>query len=215
MALRILRLTWYNIKILLDWNIAAAFALMLLAPFIFSFDLLQYKEVAKISELYFSIIGIILFANLGNKENQEQVAELVNVRAVPQAFILLIRMLMVSLLIFMMIASILYFAKLRGAVFPLWEMTAGVLISAVSLGSIAYTLTNFTNRVSSGYMIAFAYYLMEYTTKGKYTGSFYLFSLVKQDFMPKYYLMAAAISILATNIIYSHKFKSKMNQINE
>jgi hypothetical protein len=209
------RLIWYNIKISLDWNVAAAFALMLLAPFIFSFDLLEYKEVAKVSELYFSITGIILFAYIGNIENQEHTNELVNVRALPHVLVLLIRILLVTLFILLMLTSILSFAKLRDSVFPLWEMTAGAFISAAFLGSIAYTLTNLTNQVSSGYIMAFAYYLMEYTTKGKYTGSFYLFSLMKQDFAPKYYLLAAIVGIFAINLIYTHKFKSKLNQISE
>lgn len=215
MASRILMMVWYNVKILLDWNIAAAFGLALLAPFIFSYDLLQYYEIAKVSELYFSITGIILFAYIGNIENQECATELVNVRTVPHVLMLLLRKLLVTLLILSLLISILMYAKLRGCSFPLWEITAGVLITAIFLGSIAYTLTNLTNKISSGYIAAFAYYLMEYATKGKYTGDFYLFSLMRMDFVPKYYLLAAALGVFTFNLIYTHKFKSKLNQTNE
>lgn len=211
MVSRLSKLIWYNTRILLDWNAAAAFVLMVLAPFIFSFDLLKYKEVAKVAELYFPITGIILFTYIGGIENHEHAAELVNIRTVPHVLVLVGRMLLAACFIIAMIASVLYYAKLKDAVFPFWEITAGTTITAVFLGSIAFTSGNLTNQTSAGYIMAFAYYLMEYASKGNYTGKFYLFSLMKQDFTPKYYLLAAAISIFILNLIYIHKFKSKLN----
>lgn len=208
-----LRLTLYNSRILFNFNVLAALVLTVLAPFIFSFELLSYREVAKLCELYFSILGIVLFAYIGNIENQEQAKELINVRVVPYWTILLIRKLLVLLLTFMLVASILIYGRIRGSVFPFWEMAIGTVITAAYLGSIAYSIANLTNQVSSGYIIAFAYYLLEYSTKGKYTCNMYLFSLMRMEFTPKYYLLAATIMMLIANLIYIHRFKSKLNTI--
>lgn len=213
MVSRVSKIIWYNTKILFDLNAAAAILLVALAPFIFSFDLLAYKDIAKVSELYFSILGIILFAYIGNIENQEQAVELVSVRTLPHFVICFIRLMMVLLLAFALVSAILLYAKLRGSIFPFGELSLGVMVTILFLGAIAYTLTNLTNQVSTAYIAAFAYYLMEYSTKGKYTGEFYLFSLTKLDIAPKYYLLGAAAAILILNLLYIHYLKPKQNHI--
>lgn len=211
MASRYLSITKYNARLLLNLNTAAAVLLMALTPFIFSFAFLGYQEVAKLSELYFSITGILLFATLSSIENQEQAKELVHVRSLPQWVIQGIRILLMLLLGAAMTLMILVYAKLKGANFPLWELASGAAITVLYLGSITYTAVNLTNQVSTGYIISFAYYLMEYSTKGKYTGELYLFSLLKMDMTPKYYLLTVSVLLLGLNLIYGHFFKSKLN----
>lgn len=215
MAARFIKLIWYNSKILLDWNALAAFALFLLTPFIFSFNLLSYKEIAKVTELYLSISGILLFAYIGSIENREFATELVNVRKVSHWRVVLLRFVIVLLSVIAMILVLLAFAMWKGSIFPYWEVVAGTVITIMYLGSIAFTIGNFTNQLSSGYIIAFAYYLLEYTTKGRYTGSMYLFSLLKLNFTPKYYLLTAALVMLAINLIYIYKYKPKLNTMSD
>jgi 3-dehydroquinate synthetase len=64
-----LNLTRYNFKILLNINVAAAFAYILITPAVLSYRYLSFGDMAKIGENYCALIGIILFVYLGNFEN--------------------------------------------------------------------------------------------------------------------------------------------------
>ena len=114
---------------------------------------------------------------------------------------MLSRIIMAMVFIFLMIISVMILAKIQGSTFDFLEITFGVWISAVFLGMLGFTIVNLSNNISLAYLISFGYYFMEYITKGKYTKEFYLFSLIKGNFVKgKYELLFIIFVMIIVNL---------------
>lgn len=196
----------YNFKIILNLNFLAAIGFIILIPIIASLKLLDYRTVAKIGELYISIIGIILIPYLANIENKDNIKEVIYIRKKPYVKILLERIIIMMILIFLMILGLMVLAKIQGSSFNLWEITFGTWISAVFLGMLGFTIVNLIDNISSAYLVCFGYYFMEYVTKGRYTKELYLFSLIKGSFATgKYKLLLIIIALIIFNLFIVKK----------
>ncbi|MBU5591239.1 hypothetical protein KQI89_05645 [Clostridium sp. MSJ-4] len=186
----------YNFKLILNLNLLAAIGFIILILTVSSLKLLDYKTLAKIGEMYISIIGIILMPYLVNMENKHNIKEVIYSRKTSHAKTILRRIIMVMILMFLMIASVMVLAKIQGSSFEFWEITFGTWISATFLGMIGITIVNLIDNISAAYLISFSYYFMEYVTKGKYTKDLYLFSLTKGSFVRGKYLLLFIILIM-------------------
>ncbi|MFZ5354688.1 MAG: hypothetical protein ACOZCL_18450 [Bacillota bacterium] len=197
-----LHCAYYNAKLLLNLNTAAAAVLALLVPFIFSFTLLQERELARITELYFSITGIALYSHIASLEWNDNIKEAVYIRKTAYVSIIVLRFVITMLISLLLTGAVLLYAQAQGAEFDMMRMLWGTWISSLFLGSLAFTVINLTGQLPAGYMLSFAYYLFEYMTKGKHTGIFYLFSLTKGEFYCKYNLLMLTAGLLAVSLVY-------------
>lgn len=79
---------------------------------------------------------------------------------------------------FMAILSVVFYGivGLMGASFDKL-LVMGVFITSLALGSVALLVTILFGSLSGGYIFALAWYLMDWMTKGKWTGRLYLFSM--------------------------------------
>ena len=196
---------YYNIKITCNINLLAALVLVALVPFIFSTKMLEFKDMAVIGEMYLSILGIILFISIGDIDNRDNIKEIIFSRKTPHTYIFILRMCIMMVVTFLLISIItIYVWYTKGTFFPL-SIIFGAWISAVFLGLLGLTISNVTGNISSGYLIAFAYYLLELITKGKYTKNFYLFSLLRNSFNEKYMILTIIAVIFGLNIVYVWK----------
>jgi hypothetical protein len=105
-------------------------------------------------------------------------------------------------LTFVLIISVMTYAKFNDGQFFIWNLAGGVWTSAVFLGLIGLTAANLTGNITAGYLLSFAYYGFEMFTKGKYTKGVYLFSLSNNSFHEKYILLLIIIFLCAFNIVY-------------
>jgi hypothetical protein len=195
----------YNIKILFGLNLLAAIALVVLTPFFFSLKLLSPIEMAKVGELYLSIVGILLFPFLINIEERDNVYELIIIKRTPHVYIFILRLIIFTLITLLMFQGIASLAEFQGSSFITFEFTSGVGISALFLGMIGITVVNLTNELSAGYLSSFAYFVFEWFTKGKYTKDFYLQSLLIGSFNEKYNILALSIVLVIVNLIIINK----------
>jgi hypothetical protein len=195
----------YNIKILFGLNLLAAIILVVLTPLFFSLKLLPLMEMAKVGELYLSIVGIMLFPFLINIEERDHINELVFIKRTSHVYIFIVRFIIFTFIALLMFLGIASFAEFQGSSFKIFEFTAGVGISALFLGVIGMTVVNITNELSAGYLISFAYFVFELLTKGKYTKDFYLQSLLKGSFNEKYYILAVTIVLFIVNLVIINK----------
>ena len=199
------KIIYYNIKITCNINFLAALVLVVLAPFIFSFKMLEFKDMAIVGEMYLSILGIVLFTPLGEIENRDNIKEIIFSRKTPHTYIFVLRMCIMMALTFLIISLITIYALYNKGIFPPWIIIFGTFISAVFLGLLGLTISNITGNIASGYLIAFAYYLFEFITKGKYTKNFYLFSMLQNSFNEKYRILIIIALIFGLNIAYVWK----------
>lgn len=193
------RITGYNIKILRSLTIAAALLLVAVTPVFFTLSHTTFQEMARVGELFLSVIGILLLPSLSGIEERESIQEIAYIRRTPHVLIFLLRLLLLMLLTFITILSVTLYARLQHGNFDLWKMTAGVWVTATFLGLLGLTVTTLSNDLKSGYLIAFGYYIFEFFTKGLYTSGFYTFSLLTGSFTEKYRLLALIGAAIAAN----------------
>jgi hypothetical protein len=191
----------YNIKILFGINIVAAIIFVAATPVFYSLSLLDAKEIARLGELYLSIIGIILFTYLPGLEEANNTKELVYAKTRSVISTFAIRFLLICILTLLLILAMAMIIQFNGGNFNLMQFTFGITVTAVFLGVIGLTIANYTNEASAGYLVAFAYFIFEWITRGKYTGDFYLNSLLNFSFAEKYRLLAIAIGLILINIM--------------
>ncbi|WP_425446491.1 hypothetical protein [Dethiothermospora halolimnae] len=191
----------YNIKILCNLNILAAFIIILLTPALFSLKRLSYGEISRIGEMYLPILGVILLTYIGRIEEENNVEQLIYIREVSNLFIFVIRLVLIMTLIFMMILGIILIARLQGGIFSIWKVTFGIFISSVYFGMIGLTVANITEKLSAGYLVSFSYFAFEFFTLGKYTKEFFVLSLIKGNFSNKYNILILILMFLILNFV--------------
>jgi hypothetical protein len=186
-------------------NLAAALVIILLTPVFFDLSLLEQSEFVKITELYVSITGIILLTSLRSPEDRDNIGEAVYHSKLPFAGVFALRIGITLVLLSMLVCSVEAAALFFNSNFDFFEVAAGSWITSVFCGMLGLTFSSLFGDVTSGYLIAFAYYGFEFFTGGKYTRNFYLFSLLKDSFSEKLRLLAAIAVLFAFNVYYVYK----------
>lgn len=202
---RMIRIIHYNVKITCNLNLAAALVLTLITPIFFSLRMLSFNDIAVIGEYYLSITGIILFSYIGDIDKRDKTEEILYWRKTPHILMFITRILIMMSVTFVLVISIIIYAKFNNGDFDILKLAGGVWVSAVFLGLIGLTVANLTGNITSGYLISFAYYGFELFTRGKYTGKIYLFSLTNSSFNEKYMLLLIILILCAVNIVYVYK----------
>ncbi|WP_409347021.1 hypothetical protein [Paenibacillus sp. MBLB4367] len=196
-------LLYYNAKTIGYVPFLIAVSCTVVISLIFNLRFITYTEMAQIGELYLSLLGIMLMPHLTIIEDADSIHETVYAKRKRHALTVSFRILQTVALLWLLILSVALLAGNQGGDFPMLELTGGSWISAVCLGAAGMTAATFSRNIAAAYMTGFLYYVLEMFTKGKYTGDFYLFSLLKGSFEPgKWLLAAGAAGLLAVNVAY-------------
>ncbi|WNS46218.1 hypothetical protein [Paenibacillus sp. MMS20-IR301] len=186
----------YNLKLTANYSWLLAAALAVVVPFFMEPALMERTHAAKLGELLISFLGLIVYPHLGLLESggTGEVLYAKRIRPLP---VFLFRWLLTTLYLFTVIALLFAWLHLRGAEFALWPMIGGVVITAAAFGTAGLTAAVLTGNVSAGYIAGFTWYLLDYSTKGKLTGHFYLFGLLKEEWDNDKWLLAGLSLALA------------------
>lgn len=157
---------------------------------------MDWRSAVKLGELFISFIGLIVYPHLALLE-EGGIGEVLYAKKVRHHPIFLFRWLSTTLFVFLIIAVFFTSLHLRGAVFDLWPVIGGVTITAVAIGSAGMTATLLIRNISGGYIAGFAWYLIDFMTKGRLTGPFYLFGLLKDGWDTDKWLLAGLSCALA------------------
>ncbi len=196
-----LGLVKHNIKILITPSYIIGWLFLLCLPFAFNFKLLNEMELARISEQVFIIVGIIWFCNLLHHEEVDNLTDLVYQMPVKQSLIFIIRLLIIFFSMIVAFTTLLLVAYIQGAVFNFLKLLMSSIIGALFLGTISMLFSQLTREIAVGYMVSFAYYYFELSTKGVYTKYFYLFGLLTNIPYNKVLLMGVCLFIIMINWI--------------
>lgn len=197
---RNVELVRYNLKILSIYNLLGALVVVLLTPLFFSLVRLNYVEIARAGEMFVSVIGIILFTYIGTIEESENVHEISYIKKTSHIYIFCIRFLILLVFAFILIGSVILWAKTHDGSFPFWEITIGTLITTLYFGMVGLTVSNFSKLNSAGYLVSFSYFAFEFATAGRFTKDFYTFSLTRHSFTEKYYLLGVILVLFVVNL---------------
>lgn len=191
----------YNIKILLTPSYFIGWIFLLCLPLIFNFSLLNEMEMAKISEQAFVLVGIIWFCNLLNHEQAAHMTDLVYQMPVKQSIIFFIRVLFMCFSMVVAFSILLFIAYIQGSFFDFLKLLLGSMVGTLTLGMISLMFSQLTQEIAVGYMISFAYYYLELSTKGEYTRHFYLFGLISDVPYNKVLLIGVCLLTFIANCI--------------
>ncbi|HOV25469.1 MAG TPA: hypothetical protein PK566_03805 [Pseudobacteroides sp.] len=194
---------WYNIKLLPKINIIICILAICAIQIFFSLKMVDFNVMAKIGELFVSLLGIILIPGLVFIEEGSGIKETVYSKAVSPVIPSVIRLIYSVIILIIAIVAFVWIAIVQGSTFDELSVIAGVFISALILGALGYIIGSFTRNIALSYLTPFGYYGFEFLSKGKYTKDFYLFSLQRGYFAEeKWALFSIAIIFIAISLIY-------------
>lgn len=189
----------YNLKLIVTPSYVIGWFFLLCLPFIFSFNLLTEPEMTRITESVFILVGIIWYCNLANHEKSMSIKDLVFQMPVKQSFILVMRMFIILASMIIGFSLLLILAKVQGASFNFFKLLSGSIVSSLTLGLLSLMIAQLTNEIAIGYIVSFAYYYMELTTKGALTIYFYLFGLIYEIPYNKILLLGVCLVLAVLN----------------
>ncbi|MEK5236352.1 hypothetical protein NST99_11750 [Paenibacillus sp. FSL L8-0470] len=189
-------LGWYNLKLTAHYSWLLSIALLCSVHLFMDPQLMEWRDIAKLGEQLISFLGLIVYPHLAMLE-EGGIGEVLYAKKVRHHAIFLFRWFSTTLFVFLIIAVFFTSLHLRGAVFDLWPMIGGVAITAMAIGSAGMTATLLLRNISGGYIIGFAWYLLDFMTKGRLTGHFYLFGLMNDGWDQDKWLLAGLSCALA------------------
>ena len=194
----------YSMKLLPLYSIALGLVLTALLPAIVSFRFLGFQEVAVIGESFLPMTGILLITPLAFCEGPPGRQETLAVRPTPYWKGFLTRLVMMAAVSALFTAAFVLMARMQANAFDAGAMWFGLYATVLLLGSLGLTVGHITRSQPAAYMIPAGIFILEYFTHGKYTGRFFLLSLMDGALRPeKTALFLAACALLAWNVFLS------------
>lgn len=175
--------------------------LLTFTPIVFSIRNADYIWAARICEQFVVIIGVIILVPLFSPEEEGGIRETVESKYTPQSYVYIIRILTSLLIIVGLITLIVELLILWGGSFNQGALIAGSFATAFFLGALGMFVVSVSGQLMAGYMVPIVYFILDMMTKGKYTKKFFLFSLLKNSFIEKYYLLAAALVLVVMSLL--------------
>lgn len=190
-----------NWKLLPLPGIVLSAMLLLLLPFVVSFQYLDFQPIATIGETVAPILGILLLTPLAFCEGPIGRHETLACRPVPYWRGFAIRLCIMILTTVLSIGLFIVLAAWQSNLFDVLTMGIGLATTALFYGSMALTIGHVTHSQSASYLVAFAFFVLEFYTRGKYTGRYYTLSLMSGTLWEeKYLLFSIAAMLLVINI---------------
>lgn len=196
------RIVRYNGKILSKRYLLSGLIYAALLPMVYSFQLLQMGEVVRISEIPFSLLGVLLLTAMGEVDFEDGVGEIVSTKRMNKGVILLYRLGLGILALGIITGALLLWMVFQGSRFDFGTVYMCALINQLFLGVLGITAANLCRNAVAGYLVSISYFFVEFTTKGKYTGVFYLFSLTRNDLTAKWWLLGVTLILVTGNLLY-------------
>ncbi|REH84736.1 hypothetical protein DOS83_01785 [Staphylococcus felis] len=185
------------------------FIIVIFSMFLNGISNLNHNRSVQYLELFFSIIGIILFPSLFSIEKKHVIIELINTKRFDYKYIFLFRI--ISTFIVTFIFSV--FTYMMLTIFNSQVKLSDIYIaftSTIFVGSICLLITVLSNNLLNGYMFGLVYFLV---CLGFRNLSFIF--LFPETFNFPYYFkvvqLLLSIIILASVVILSDKFKREGN----
>ena len=162
---------------------------------------LEQNSVAKIMEIYLSLIGMILLIPTFLPDMNKDIRDLIYSKKEPVPVLHFIRVL--EALVIMVVIGILflYFLKSRNCQFPFGEMFYTFMANGVFLGGLGMFMFAVFDQAVFAYMIPLVYYVLNFGAGKKQLGIFWLFSMQAGSIEEKHYLMGFGILLLVGAVV--------------
>ena len=188
-----------NFKYHLLPHLLLGILLCILAPLMMSIENLNEKQVARIVELFLSLLGVILLVPQYLPDQDKDIRNLLASKREPLLNIHLIRFSQALLSLLVLMALFLFRLQIGDCIFDFSKMYFGGMVSAVFLGSLGLLFYALSDHIAIAYMMPVLYYILSYGA-GKKMGNFYLFSLLRDSLDEKYTLLFVSTIFVVVGI---------------
>lgn len=185
----------WNLRLLAGplWLTALLIALLLAAFSNPSF--MESVDAAYWGERFVALLSLLLFPPLALME-AGGIGECLLAKSQRHSMVFVCRWLLSACCVACMIAVFYVVSTIMGASFDAM-LIPGVWMTSLALGSAALLATILFGSLAGGYILVFAWYLMDWMTKGEWTGALYLFSMSNGTWTDdKLWLLVAALLCL-------------------
>ncbi len=196
----------YHLKLLPLPSIALCALVIAVLPVIISFRFLAFQQVGTIGEMVMPLVGTLLLTPLAFREDGIGRREVLASSPTPYWRGFAVRLAAMALLTVLYVCLYIGIAALSANPFSWGAAFIGLLTTALTFGAIGLTAGHLWHNQALAYLLPMTCFAIEFFTKGKYTGRFYLLSLTEGALHPeKWVLLALAIALLAVNAALSQR----------
>lgn len=190
----------YALK-LLPWpNILLGGILLALLPLVISLRFLDFTRVALIGEGSLPVLGIVLLTPLAFCEGEGR-REVLACRVVPYWRGFAVRLSAMVLLVLCAAGIFVAWAQAQANALDAAALWMGLSITMLSVGVMGLTVGHLTSNQAMSYLIPFGFFILEFYTRGRFTGRFFLLSLIEGTLRPeKFIWLGVAAALLLINI---------------
>lgn len=182
-------------------HVLIAVSLCLASPLFMGVENLNSYQTAKVLEMFFSLLGIILCIPVFLPDFDWSIRELLESKKTPMLMVHILRLLQSVLVLAGILMVFLFFLKQNHCNFDFWKYFSGAMADCLFLGGMGLVVYSIFDYVTMAYMIPFLYYIVNIGGK-KYVGKFYLFSMMTGSFEETWYLLAGAVVFLIVAVGY-------------
>lgn len=182
-------------------HVLVGLGLCFLSPLLMGVQNLNPYQTAKVLEMFFSLMGIILCIPVFLPDFDLSIRELLESKKTPVLMVHVLRLLQSFLVLTVILLAFLMFLKQQNCNFPFWKYFLGTMADCLFLGGMGLLIYSISDYVTMAYMISFLYYIINIAGK-KYLGKFYLFSMMTGSFEETWYLLAGAAVFLVVAMGY-------------
>lgn len=172
-------------------HIGITFMLCLFSPFVMGVENLDKYQTAKVLEMFFSFMGIILLVPVFLPDFDLNIRELLESKKISAWLLQVLRLLQSIFVLVILLVGFLIFLKRHQCDFTFWNYFFGTMANCLFLGGLGLMVYSITDYVTMAYLIPLFYFISNISGK-KYFGKFYLFSMTYGSFDEKWYLLIFA-----------------------
>lgn len=175
--------------------------LTVVSPLFMGIENLPETSVAKIMEVYLSLIGLILLVPTFLPDMNKDIRDLIYSKKEPAAVLHCIRVLEAVAVMVMIGILFLSLLKAGNCQFHFKTMFYTLMANGLFLGGMGMLVFAFFEQPVFSYMIPMVYYVVNYGAGRKQLGKFWLFSMQGGSIEEKHYLISAGLLFIVGAII--------------
>lgn len=163
----------------------------LCSPLVIGVENLDRYQTAKVLEMFFSLMGIILFVPVFLPDFDLNIRELLESKKISSWLVHVLRLLQSVIVLVILLVCFLLFLKQNQCDFPFWDYFLGAIADCLFLGGMGLIVYSITDYVTIAYLLPLFYFIANISGR-KYFGKFYLFSMMYGSMDENKYLLISA-----------------------
>ncbi|GAB6087591.1 hypothetical protein [Alkaliphilus crotonatoxidans] len=198
-ALQLWQITKINVRHNFLPYFLLSILLLMLTPILFGVSNLDTQASAVPLEIFVSLLGIILLTPIFHPEEDDQIEQVVASKYVGLVYVYIIRIVYSLIILILLIGLFILYMGLQNCnITP--QLFGGTIVTAMLLGSLGMLAASVSKNIAVSYMVPVVYYLLN-LTGGRNLGSFYLFSMMTQEYRAKLFLFIWSTVIMAMSLL--------------